>query len=353
VKIGIDVRKINDYGIGAHIRNVVLAAAIAEPRHRYVLYYDPSNTLVKNPAFEWVPERAGKYSVLEHFSLAEKAQRSGVSFFHSPHYTLPLALSCRSLITVHDLIHLKYKEYFPWWKVQAARLLIKKATAKADVIVTVSETTKQDLLDWIPSLEERIEVIYNRLSDEWFQPEQTVDLENLGIQEPYLLYAGNFKKHKGIDTLIRAYRNGRDLPSLVLVGKGNEMDHDLGEKILTTPGARLLGFSGMNCLRKIYSRALLFVFPSLYEGFGYPPLEAMACGAPVLCGDAPALKEVLGGAAEFFERGNAEHLLEKLKELISDSKKRETMSVEGRRRARLFATNEAPQKLIKIYERFS
>src|SRR4030095_8658630 len=118
----------------------------------------------------------------------------------------------------------------------------------------------------------KITVIYNRLSDHWFQPSPKVDLSRAGISSEFLLYVGNFKKHKGIETLVQAYRNRPGLPPLVLAGQNPEAEHELTEKILTTPNIRLLGFAGGDFLRALYCNAMLFVFPSLYEGFGYPPL---------------------------------------------------------------------------------
>src|SRR5262245_57994077 len=121
MKIGIDIRKIADYGIGTHIKNVVLAAAEIAPQHEFYFYYDPSNTIETNPRFHLEPEPAAKYSLREHFSLAQKARANQIDLFHSPHYTLPLRLEGRSIVTIHDLIHLKFQEYFPAWKVQAAK----------------------------------------------------------------------------------------------------------------------------------------------------------------------------------------------------------------------------------------
>jgi glycosyltransferase involved in cell wall biosynthesis len=347
LRIGIDVRKIADYGIGTHIQNVVLPAAFLAQNHEFTLYYDPSNTVEKSSYFRWVPENSAKYSVWEHFSLSRKAKMDHVELFHSPHYTLPLMVNCPSVVTVHDMIHLKFPEYFPNWKVQAAKYVMKQAAQKARKIIAVSETTREDLIQWFPDTREKVKMIYNRLPQEWFQAPPAIDLQDLGIPSDFLLYVGNFKKHKGIETLIEAYSRGADLPPLVLVGQGHQMDHELSARILATRNLRLLGFAEGKFLRKLYSQAILFVFPSLYEGFGYPPLEAMASGCCVLSSDAPAMKEVLGNAAEFFERGNAEDLLAKLELLLSDSEKRNALISLGLERARKFATDESPRQLLK------
>lgn len=349
MKIGIDVRKIEDYGIGTHIRNVVLATAARAPQHDFYLYCDPANKVEVDPAFHLIEEPAGKYSLREHFSLAHKAKANGIDLFHSPHYTLPLRLECRSIVTVHDLIHLKFQQYFPAWKVQAAKYVLRHAAQKSDRILAVSETTRADLIEWMPEVQSKITVIYNRLSQHWFQPPPPIDLAKVGIPEDFLLYVGNFKRHKGIDTLLDAYCKNTALPPLVLVGQNHETEHELSEKILRTPNVRLLGFAGTDFLRVLYSRATLFVFPSLYEGFGYPPLEAMASGCPVLSSDAPAMKEVLGASAEYFDRGNVEDLLSKLEIICADGDRRKTLTELGLEQARRFTSDEPLLRLLEIW----
>jgi glycosyltransferase involved in cell wall biosynthesis len=351
MRIGIDIRKLNDYGIGTHIRNVVLRAAELAPQHHFVLYHDPTNIVEYDARnFTLQPEAAGKYSLREHISLGRRVGKNRIDFFHSPHYTFPLFANCRGIVTIHDLIHFKYEEHFPSWKVQAAKFVMRQAARKATTIVTVSETTKRDLLDWMPDVETKVKVVYNRISDEWFDPAPEIHLEAVGIPKDFLLYVGNFKKHKGIGTLIEAYRRAQDFPALVLVGQGTHVDHELSEKIFSTPGVRLLGFASSSLLRKMYSNAQVFVFPSFYEGFGYPPLEAMAGGSPVVSSDAPAMKEVLGDAAEFFERGNADHLLTKLKSILSDSERRKSLIQLGKQQAKKFATDESPHRLIEEWK---
>lgn len=350
VKIGIDVRKIGDYGIGTHIRNVVLRAAQIATGHEFFVYHDPRDTIEGFDPDHTIAESAGKYSIQEHFSLPRKARQNRLDLFHSPHYTLPLFMDCPSIVTIHDLIHLKFQHYFPFWKVQAAKYVIANAAKKARRIITVSRTTRNDLLDWMPELHSKVDVIYNRLNEEFFQPPPPIDLQSLGVYSEFLLYAGNFKKHKGIDTLLEAYQKRPDLPQLVLVGQGHSMDHELTERILSTQKVRLLGFAGNSILRALYSKALIFLFPSRYEGFGYPPLEAMAAGSPVLSSSAPAMKEILGDAADFFDTGNAEDLLAKLQRLLTDADRRKALRDAGALQAKKFASEESPRKLAQLWE---
>jgi glycosyltransferase involved in cell wall biosynthesis len=353
MRIGIDVRKLNDYGIGTHIRNVVLPAARLATSDQFYLYCDPKDAVSDNGHFTWVPEESSKYSIREQFALSRKAGKQRIDLFHSPHYTLPLRLGCRSIVTIHDLIHLKFASYYPYWKVKAAGFVLKRAVSRAELVLTVSNASKQDILEFFPEAGNKLEVLYNRLSEEWLRPSPSVDIRNLGIPSDFLLYIGNFKKHKGIATLLQAYRRLKDPPALVLAGNRGGIDSDLLAQIFSLPHVRLLGFAEGDLLRKLYADAMLFVFPSLYEGFGYPPLEAMASGTPVLSSDAPALKEVLGDAAEFFQRNNSEDLEEKLMKLLEKEEMREKLREAGRQRAKLFTSEDSPRRLLQIYRELS
>lgn len=352
MNIGIDVRKIRDYGIGTYIREVVLPATEFASGCRFHLYCQPDDREPDVGNRNWIVEHSGKYSVAEHFSLAKRASNDQLHLFHAPHYTLPLRLECKSIVTVHDLIHLKFRDHFPYWKVKAAEFVVRKAVEKADCILTVSETSRKDLLELHPSAEHKVEVLYNRLSLRWFQPPPQLDLSALGIPADFLLYAGNFKKHKSVDLLVEAYRCLKDPPPLVLVGGNSRIDSALLERIWSTRGIRLLGFAGTRLLQALYSKALLFVFPSLYEGFGYPPLEAMASSTAVLSSNAASLKEVLGSNAAYFDAGDRDSLVAALRQLMEDDGRRKKLGKAGLEHARRFATEDSPRRLAEIYERY-
>lgn len=353
MNIGVDARKLRDYGIGTHIRNVVLHAARSDTANRYFLFCEPGARESVDGPFTWIEESSPKYSLREHVSLSRKASENEITLFHSPHYTLPYLLNCKSIVTIHDLIHLKFREFFPYWKTKAAEFLIQQAIKKADLVITVSKTSRDDILEMFPASKGKIEVLYNRLSEEWLQPPEEMDLSTLGLPSEYVLYVGNFKKHKGIDTLIEAWSRLKNRPALVLTGKSGEMDSDLNARVFSQPDIRVLGFASGTLLRNLYRKAMLFVFPSLYEGFGYPPLEAMASGAPVLSSDAPALKEILGKDVEYFQAGKADDLQEKLGALIQDPARRTRHKNAAIKKAHTYADEDSPQKLLQIFRRLA
>jgi glycosyltransferase involved in cell wall biosynthesis len=353
MRIGIDVRKIHDYGIGTHIQNVILPAIRMDDQNHYILICDPHDSQKDSKNIIWVADESSKYSIREHYSLAKKAKDHAVDLFHSPHYTLPLALKKPSIVTVHDLIQYKFSQFYPSWKVRAGSFILKRALEKADVVLTVSQTSKKDIVEIYPFTESKIQVIYNRLNPEWLKPAEPLDLSSLGIEKNFILYIGNFKRHKGVETLVNAFLLLKDPPQLVLAGKSNDTEQELLEKCFSTPRVRVLGFAEGDLLRRLYADTMLFVFPSLYEGFGYPPLEAMSCGAPVLSSDAPALCEILGDSVEFFQRGSVESLASKLESLIHDAQRLSQLRSAGPGKAQEYMTDSSPHQLLEIYRRFT
>jgi glycosyltransferase involved in cell wall biosynthesis len=264
-----------------------------------------------------------------------------------------LALKKPSIVTVHDLIQYKFPQFYPSWKVRAGSFVLKRALEKADLILTVSQTSRNDIAESYPFADSKMEVIYNRLNPEWMEPAPPLDLSELGIEKNFLLYVGNFKRHKGVETLVDAFRTLKDPPQLVMVGKSNDTASELIEKCFATPRIRILGFAEGRLLHRLYADSMLFIFPSLYEGFGYPPLEAMSCGTPVLSSDAPALCEILGDSVEFFQRGSVESLSSKLEILIHDTQKLSRLRTTGLNKAKEYMTNKSPHQLLEIYRRFA
>jgi glycosyltransferase involved in cell wall biosynthesis len=353
MKIGIDVRKLQDYGIGTHIKNVILPAVSMDEENQYVLFSDPIDLQPEKSNAVWVAESSAKYSVREHFNLGRKAAEYKIDLFHSPHYTLPLTFKKLSIVTIHDLIQFKFPQFYPAWKVRAATFVLKRAIQKADVILTVSKTSRNDIVEMYPAAESKIEVIYNRLDPEWSHPVPALDLSSLGIEKDFILYVGNFKQHKGLETLVDAYCSLKNPPQLVLAGKSRDTESILLEKCFANSRIRVLGFAEGRMLRRLYADALFFVFPSLYEGFGYPPLEAMSSGTPVLSSDTPALCEILVESVEFFKTGSVQSLAAKLEMMIQDSGRRSALRTAGQNKAKEFMTNDSPEKLLAIYRRFA
>jgi glycosyltransferase involved in cell wall biosynthesis len=270
---------------------------------------------------------------------------------------MPWLFASRTVVTVHDVIHLKFPEF---WPSRAARLyasfFFRCVVPKARAILTVSENTKRDLMEMLSIPESRITVTPLAVDHARFSVStlaEEADFRRLGLPRDYLLYIGNLKEFKNVPRLVDAYRQVRarrqDCPELVLVGRNFIPGFE--RKIVRTAGIRWVGEVQRDLLPCLYKHALFFIFPSLYEGFGLPPLEAMASGTPVLCSDRASLPEVVGGAALLINPENTDDLAAAIERLIQDSALRQELSAKGTVQARQFSWDRMARQTLEVYNR--
>src|SRR5262249_42018302 len=278
----------------------------------YVVFCRPEGrgtpaTLGEN--FRAIPETGGNSSVSEQLRIPLALQREDVTLFHAPHYVLPPLVRCRSVVTIHDCIHLMFPQYLPSRAAFAyARTSIGLAARRATRIITVSESSKRDIIRFVDAQPDKIDVIYNAYDERFGVEPREEDVvrvrERFQLHDEFVLYAGNVKPHKNLERLIQAFDivRQRGLDHLKLVIIGDEVSkyaalrravhrHQLHKYV------RFLGYLPEETLAVMYRLAGVFVFPSLYEGFGLPPLEAMASGTPVVTSNVSSLPEVAGDAA--------------------------------------------------------
>jgi glycosyltransferase involved in cell wall biosynthesis len=364
VRIGIDARKLHDFGIGTYIRNLLRHLARLDTGTEYVLLCRREDrpilaTLGDN--FRPVPESAGNYSVSEQLKIPLALRREGVTLFHAPHYVLPPLVSCRSVVTIHDCIHLMFPQYLPnKFALNYARASIGMASRRAERVLTVSESSKRDILRFVNIEPAKIEVIYNAY-DERFGIEPKEDdvirvRERFQLHDEFVLYAGNVKPHKNLERLIEAFHivRNKGLDHLKLVMIGDEISrytslrravhrHQLHKYV------RFLGYLPEQTLAVMYRLAGLFVFPSLYEGFGLPPLEAMASGTPVVTSNVSSLPEVAGDAAVLVDPYDPEAIADGMHRVLTDESLRRELRHKGLARARQFSWEESARRVREIY----
>jgi len=364
VRVGIDVRKAADFGIGTYIRNIVPRLVGLEPHWEWVLFHRPGEEGLL-PAWGrvvHVPEEAGTYTLRELFSLSAGARRHRIDLFHAPHYTLPLRLTCPAVVTIHDLIHLLFGEYLPHPLARRyARFMIGRAVRQSAGIITVSLSSARDIRRFFPEGEGKIAVIPNGVGGA-FAPRPLEDVgewlaHSLDLRGNYLLFVGNPKKHKNLDLLLQAFgrlRSGYPGLQLVVVGGSDPQHREIAGKLRALGvdgGVRLFGTVDPDTLAFLYTAATVFVFPSRYEGFGLPPLEAMACGAPVAASNCSSIPEVLGPAAAYFSPESVDSLMTILCRLLESPEERARLSRLGRSRAALFSWDEAARRTLAVYRR--
>lgn len=361
MRIGVDARKLRDGGIGTYIRNLLTVFFERKDGHRFVVFLleqDLGAIASAGSPAEEVKVSAGKYSVSEHWLLARAARRARVDLYHSPHYTLPLPIHCPAIVTVHDLIHVRFARFFPAGAGIYARTIAGAAVRKARIVLVDSTHVKNDVMEILGVPRDRVRIVPLGISKE-FTRRSTEDadrfLRERALPSAYFLYVGARKKHKNlallIDALERLPRSER-LP-LVLSGPPWRLGHPLAQRAVRAGVSTCIHFSGPlnndDDLALLYSGAALYVQPSLDEGFGLPPLEAMACGTPVLSSSAGALKETLGDAAALLPPSEPEVWAEAMTDLLQNSARRENLVRRGIARARAFSWERTAELTMEAY----
>lgn len=362
--IGIDARKAQDFGIGTYIRHLVEGLGEIDEENRYVLFVGPESRQVFTelpPNFELIDETSPVYSMREQVALAWKLLRLDLDLYHATHYVLPAWVPCRAVVTIHDIIHLLYPQFLPSpLAFLYAQRMIHRSLARGDAIITVSASSRTDLMEYFDVPGRKIRVVYQGVSDRFRQrlAEDALSqvLEQLGVRRPYLLFVGNPKPHKNLANVVRAYARARQLEEfdaeLVAIGDrggGDFKIHQLAEQLGVGRNVRLLGHVADEALPALYQGASLFVFPTLYEGFGLPVVEAMAAGVPVITSRNSALQEIGEGHAWLVDPLDVDELAHAIADCMRDPERRDELSQRGIRRAEEFRWDRTAADTLAIY----
>ena len=366
MRIAIDVRKLHDYGIGTYVRNLVSWLAKLDGDHEYVLVCPPRDLeFVRSlgSRFTACEERAGNYSIQEQFSIPWALAQARVDLFHAPHYVVSPLTRVPFVVTIHDCIHLRFPQYLPNRLGYAyAWSSMWLATHRASRVLTVSEASKRDILRYYSIPDRKIDVIYNAIDDRLGEEPSPEDIERVRdryqLNAPYVLYAGNIKPHKNLERLIEAFhtlRQDPDLQHVKLLIIGDEISkyatlRRAVHRYKLHKHVRFFGFVPDKTLAVLYRLARVFVFPSLYEGFGFPPLEAMASGTPVITSNVSSLPEVVGDAALLIDPLNPAELADAIRRVLMDSDLREDLRQRGRRRVQEFSWERSVRRVREIYD---
>ncbi|MFN8440837.1 MAG: glycosyltransferase family 1 protein [Caldilineaceae bacterium] len=276
---------------------------------------------------------------------------------------LPLTSSVPGVVTVHDLSFIRMPEKFHRAKRAYLTALCRASVGRARCVLAVSQQTADDLIDFFNLPAHKVEVVHNGVAPE-FSPGSQEENENFrrvkGLPERFLFYVGTLEPRKNLERLIRAYARWQQTASsdqsqvkLVLAGaKGWLYQHifELVQSNQLQDNVIITGFVPHHELPQWYRAAMAFVYPSLFEGFGLPVLEAMACGTPVLCSNAKSLLEVAGDAALIFPAEDEDQLLRALQQISEDESLRYDLAIRGRQRASLFSWRRCAQETIAVYE---
>jgi glycosyltransferase involved in cell wall biosynthesis len=364
VRIAIDARKLRDYGIGTYIRNLVRNLARIDRTTDYVLIVRPADIEIGSSLgdnFRTLPDWSPSYSLREQFTIPLDLRREKVDLFHAPHYVLPPLTPCKSVVTIHDCIHLRFPQYLPHRLAYVyARSSLWVATHRASRVLTVSETSKRDILRYFRVPESKIDVIYNAIDERLGEAPSEAELaqvrERYQLNDPFVLYAGNIKPHKNLERLIEAFhtlrRGGLEHVKLLIIGDEVSKYATLRRAVhrhKLHKHVRFFGFVPDKTLAALYRLASVFVFPSLYEGFGLPPLEAMAAGTPVITSNLSSLPEVVGDAALLIDPYQPDAIAEAMRRVLTDEQLRTDLRQKGLQRVQEFSWERSVQRVRAIY----
>ena len=372
VKIAIDIRRMSEFGVGTYIRNIVRNLGRLDHETTYFLIGSPTKVIeigALPPNFHTIAIAEPERSVKSFREFRDVVKRLECDLVHIPNlFSVPRALPCPYVMTVHDMLdHLsRARQQTGFWGSLHFQLT-KRALHGASRIFAVSNFTKVEMekLFGIPG--QRIEVVYNAIDERFLYGHATAAdrqliAERYQVFYPFLLYAGRISPHKNVVRMIEAFsalkteleKDGA-FPDLKLIIIGDDLsgNPDLRRTVIRSGvqnDVRFLGFVPVEVLRIFYDQAKIFVFPSLYEGFGLPPLEAMAHGTPVVTSNVTSLPEVVGNAAVLVHPENSFEIMRALHRVLRDQPLREKMKERSYKQAAKFSWEKSVRRIMEVYQ---
>ncbi|MCI0661862.1 MAG: glycosyltransferase family 4 protein [Acidobacteria bacterium] len=352
-------------GIGHYTDALAEWLARAHPNHQYQLLspfdfaFEAGNGKPTNLNKQFLPTRSifRKWWLI---GLPALLQISPVDIFHGTNYCIPIFAPCPSVVTIHDMSLLAQSQTHEPAAVTQGKRRMPIMARRASMIIAPSEWTKKEIISYLGTRPEKIRVIYEAARDN-MKPvtpdEGQLVLAKYQVRRPYLLYVGTIEPRKNLLTLIRAYdelmRTTVHRPQLVLCGGRGWLDSDvfnLVRELRLQEQVRFTGYVEDGDLPALFSSAEVFIYPSIYEGFGLPPLEAMACGAPVISSNATSLPEVVCEAGLMHDPGDFRALTQCIVKLFDDAAMQEYFRRAGMKQAARFSWERAARETQAVYD---
>ncbi len=376
LRIAIDARHIRGFGVGTYIRNLVRALARIDAENRYILAARRADLheLPQLPAnFETVIYDRPDTDPADHLLFPLFLRKLSADLFHIPLSAVPLLMPRPYVVTLHDMSTLLYRDR-SGWRNDLLAYRFRRGLMRAGRVIAVSDATRRDVENLLNIPPERIQLIYNapdprfeeyrrargENSEEAAEKRRSI-LERYQISPPFLLYPGMIRPQKNIPRLVEgfAYLRSelddhpvyRDL-KLIIIGDEISRYPALRRTVIQTRvehAVRFLGFVPFDTLRVFYETAAAFVFPSLYEGFGLPPLEAMASGTPVVASNVSSLPEVVGDAAVIVNPENVFDIARGIREILLDEDLRRRLVERGFEQVRRFSWDSTARAVLTTY----
>jgi glycosyltransferase involved in cell wall biosynthesis len=371
VKVAIDIRRMTEFGVGTYIRNVVRTLARLDRDSKYFLIGSPDRVAECGdlpPNFHAVNLAGGDNTVKGNLDFRAIVRRLNCDVVHIPHlFWLPRGLSCPYVLTVHDLLeHMYGSRNASSLRRSMHYYLTRRVLRRAARVIAVSQFTRNEIEKLLAIPDARIEVVYNAIDERFLyghatQADRDLIAQRYLVNHPFILYAGAIRPHKNVVRIIEAFSALKSelqkenlYPDIKLIIIGDDLSsHPRLRRTVVRSGVqndvRFLGFVPIEVLRIFYDVAKVFVFPSLYEGFGLPPLEAMAHGTPVVTSNTSSLPEVAGNAALLVNPENVFEIRRGLQRVLLDSALRDRMKLRGYEQAKKFSWTISVSRILEIY----
>jgi glycosyltransferase involved in cell wall biosynthesis len=372
VKVGVDIRRATEFGVGTYTRNIVRALSRIDYSNEYFLIGSPQTAAEIGD----LPANFTSIALLEpddttkgHFEFRATVKRRGCDVVHIPQlFWVPRNLPCPYVITVHDVVEHMYRAHDRSSLRRSLHFqLTRHVLKKAGRILAVSKFTKSEIEKLFGIAGPDIEVVYNAIDERFLrghatEADQQVLEERYLVTYPFLLYAGRISPHKNLVRIIQAFaalkaelEKQAKYPDLKLIIIGDELSKhpDLRRTAIRSGvqnDVRFMGFVPIEMLRLFYDAAKVFVFPSLFEGFGLQPLEAMAHGTPVVTSNTSSLPEVIGQAAVLVNPENVFEIMRALHRVLLDQSVRDKIRQRGYEQVKKYSWDASAQRILEVYE---
>ncbi|MDR2980152.1 MAG: glycosyltransferase family 4 protein [Bacteroidales bacterium] len=366
MRLGFEAKRafFNTSGLGNYARNMLIALQQFYPEHEYLLFTPKySESLFSSQNYTVItPENGWKYfhSLWRLMGMSATIDKQVVDIFHGLSNELPRGIgksNAKSVVTIHDLIFMRYPE---WYK-KHDRIIYQNKTEYAckyaDKIVAISEQTKSDLIHYLNIKEDRIEVIHQpalmRFMQNGISEEKTIEtVLKYRLPEQYLLMVGNIEKRKNIANVIQAkLHGGIDVP-LYIVGRETLYAKELKNRVASQKGEDIYFLHHVSTeeLFTLYRNAAILIYPSYFEGFGLPVIESLMCGTPVIASHGSCLVETAGDGALYIDPDNVEQLIETVRQLLQNRTMRKELVEKGQKHIRQFEPLRIAFKMNELYK---
>jgi glycosyltransferase involved in cell wall biosynthesis len=356
-------------GIERYLRNLIKAFQKIDHKNEYTVFTNKDNTgtfdLQNNfkEYFSPISARFRPMKILwEQFILPLQVKRAGIDVLFSPGNISPFLVPCPSVVVIHDLIPYIQPDNFTKAELYPLKCLLRSTAKKATKIITDSVSSEREILNRFNIPSDKIKVVYAACDEIFLYCDASVESKarikkTLGINGDFILYTASTRPYKNIDGLLKAFsllkkKHGikHRLVITGLAGRGHQAlvkmvaDLELEEEVVFT------GYLSDEALLSLYSGASAFVYPSFYEGFGLPVLEAMACGTPVVASNATSLPEVVGQAGLLFDPCSVEQMSEEIRKVLTDKQCRLELTSNGKQRVREFSWERTAKGVLDVLQ---